>query len=220
MAPLHAVLRAWRRAQRRCSGKRSARFSAASPPRGRTGRAVTRHQDVHWTYADLLRRSEDFAVGLKELGLEKGDRIGIWSPNGSEWVLAQFGTALAGLILVNINPAYRVPRIRLRHQEIWLPGADPEPRPQEQRLFRFAPSERARDRRGRAGQLRSRACPSSNSSSAWAREDDRHARFRRGREAGDASRARSSGLRRKFSSTTRSTSSSPPARPARPRARR
>jgi fatty-acyl-CoA synthase len=68
---------------------------------------VTRHQNVRWSYADLLRRSEDLAAGLKTLGLEKGDRVGIWSPNDSEWVLAQFGTALAGLILVNINPAYR-----------------------------------------------------------------------------------------------------------------
>src|ERR1700735_5293437 len=68
---------------------------------------VTRHQNVHWTYADLLRRSEDLAVGLRKLGLEKGDRVGIWSANVSEWVLAQFGTALAGIILVNINPAYR-----------------------------------------------------------------------------------------------------------------
>ena len=46
-------------------------------------------------------------MGLRALGLEKGDRVGIWSANVSEWVLAQFGTALAGLILVNINPAYR-----------------------------------------------------------------------------------------------------------------
>ena len=68
---------------------------------------VTRHQNVRWSYADLLRRSEDLAVGLRKLGLEKGDRVGIWSANVSEWVLAQFGTALAGLILVNINPAYR-----------------------------------------------------------------------------------------------------------------
>ena len=68
---------------------------------------VTRHQNVRWSYADLLRRSEDLAVGLRRLGLEKGDRVGIWSANVSEWVVAQFGTALAGLILVNINPAYR-----------------------------------------------------------------------------------------------------------------
>src|SRR5271166_2357791 len=69
---------------------------------------VTSHQGVRWTYADLLRRSEDLAIGLQALGLDKGDRVGIWSANVSEWVLAQFGTALAGLILVNINPAYRV----------------------------------------------------------------------------------------------------------------
>ena len=68
---------------------------------------VTRHQNVRWSYADLLRRSEDLAVGLRKLGLEKGERVGIWSANVSEWVLAQFGTALAGIILVNINPAYR-----------------------------------------------------------------------------------------------------------------
>ena len=68
---------------------------------------VTRHQGVRWTYADLLRSSEDFAIGMRALGLKKGDRVGIWSANVSEWVLAQFGTALAGLILVNISPAYR-----------------------------------------------------------------------------------------------------------------
>ncbi len=69
---------------------------------------VARHRGVRWTYyADLLRRSEDLAAGLRALGLQKGDRIGIWSANNSQWVLTQFGTALAGLILVNINPAYR-----------------------------------------------------------------------------------------------------------------
>ena len=68
---------------------------------------VARHQRVRWTYADLLRRSEDLAIGLRALGLKNGDRVGIWSANNSEWVLVQFGTALAGLILVNVNPAYR-----------------------------------------------------------------------------------------------------------------
>ena len=78
---------------------------------------VTRHQGVRWTYAELLSRSEDLAIGLQALGLKKGDRVGIWSANVSEWVLAQFGTALAGLILVNINPAYRSPRIRIRDEK-------------------------------------------------------------------------------------------------------
>ena len=69
---------------------------------------VVRHQDVRWTYAEFARAVDELAAGLLALGLEKGDRIGIWSPNRSEWVVAQFATARIGLILVNINPAYRV----------------------------------------------------------------------------------------------------------------
>jgi fatty-acyl-CoA synthase len=69
---------------------------------------VVRHQDVRWSYAELNERAEAFAAGLLKLGLEPGDRIGIWSPNNSEWVVTQFATAKAGMILVNINPAYRL----------------------------------------------------------------------------------------------------------------
>ncbi len=68
---------------------------------------VTRHQGVRWSYAELNRRVDDLAAGLLALGLQPGERIGIWSPNNSEWALTQFATAKAGLILVNINPAYR-----------------------------------------------------------------------------------------------------------------
>src|SRR5499427_8780721 len=66
------------------------------------------HQQVRWTYRELKEQVDAFAAGLVTLGLERGDRIGIWSPNNAEWVVAQFATAKAGLILVNINPAYRV----------------------------------------------------------------------------------------------------------------
>jgi len=69
---------------------------------------VVRHQDIRWTYGDLKREVDAFAAGLLALGLEPGDRIGIWSPNNAEWVVTQFATAKAGLILVNINPAYRI----------------------------------------------------------------------------------------------------------------
>src|ERR1700722_8405142 len=69
---------------------------------------VARHQNVRWTYAELRDRANDLAAGLIALGLQPGERIGIWSPNNSEWVRRQFATAKAGLILVNINPAYRV----------------------------------------------------------------------------------------------------------------
>jgi fatty-acyl-CoA synthase len=69
---------------------------------------VVAHQKIRWTYAELKSRSDAFVAGLLALGLEPGDRVGIWSPNCAEWTIAQFATAKAGLILVNINPAYRL----------------------------------------------------------------------------------------------------------------
>src|SRR5258708_15485189 len=69
---------------------------------------VVTHQKIRWTYAELKSRSDAFASGLLALGLEPGDRVGIWSPNCAEWTIAQFATAKADLILVNINPAYRL----------------------------------------------------------------------------------------------------------------
>ncbi len=59
------------------------------------------------SYDDLDREVDALAAGLLALGLGKGDRIGIWSPNRLEWILTQFATARFGAILVNINPAYR-----------------------------------------------------------------------------------------------------------------
>lgn len=68
---------------------------------------IARRQNIRLTYAAFARAVDDFAAGLLALGVARGDRIGIWSPNNSEWVIAQFATARIGLILVNINPAYR-----------------------------------------------------------------------------------------------------------------
>ncbi|MDN4058510.1 AMP-binding protein [Massilia sp. YIM B02769] len=68
---------------------------------------VVPHQGVRWTYRDFDERVTRLAAGLLALGLQPGDRVGIWSQNCAEWVLVQFATARAGLIMVNINPAYR-----------------------------------------------------------------------------------------------------------------
>jgi len=68
---------------------------------------VVLHQKIRWTWGELLERVDRVAAGLLSLGLEPGDRVGIWAPNCAEWVLTQFATARAGLVLVNINPAYR-----------------------------------------------------------------------------------------------------------------
>jgi len=69
---------------------------------------VVRHQGARWTYRELKQQVDAFAAGLLALGLEPGDRVGIWSPNNAEWVVTQFATAKTGIILVNINPAYRL----------------------------------------------------------------------------------------------------------------
>ncbi len=68
---------------------------------------VARHQGLRYTYAQLAELVDRAARGLLALGIEKGDRVGIWSPNNAEWVVTQFATARMGAILVNINPAYR-----------------------------------------------------------------------------------------------------------------
>ncbi len=69
---------------------------------------VVPSQGVRWSYAELKARAEAFAAGLLALGLVRGDRVGIWSLNNAEWVVTQFATAKAGIILVNINPSYRL----------------------------------------------------------------------------------------------------------------
>jgi len=69
---------------------------------------IVRHQQIRWSYRELKARVDAFAAGLLSLGLKRGDRLGVWSPNNAEWVVTQFATAKAGLILVNINPAYRL----------------------------------------------------------------------------------------------------------------
>jgi fatty-acyl-CoA synthase len=68
---------------------------------------VSRAQAIQWTYAELDERVEQCARALLAGGVEKGDRVGIWSPNNVEWVIVQFATAKIGAILVNINPSYR-----------------------------------------------------------------------------------------------------------------
>jgi fatty-acyl-CoA synthase len=68
---------------------------------------VVRHQDVRLTYAELNGQVDRLARALMAAGLEAGDRLGIWAPNCAEWVLVQFASAKAGVILVNVNPAYR-----------------------------------------------------------------------------------------------------------------
>ena len=85
-----------------------ANFDAAVEKWGDQDALIVRHQNIRWTYLELQNKVNAFAAGLVSLGLQPGDRVGIWSPNNSEWVVTQYATAKAGIILVNINPAYRI----------------------------------------------------------------------------------------------------------------
>ena len=85
-----------------------ANFDAAVEKWADQDALIVRHQNIRWTYLELQNKVNAFAAGLVSLGLQPGDRVGVWSPNNSEWVVTQYATAKAGIILVNINPAYRI----------------------------------------------------------------------------------------------------------------
>ncbi|MDE0121300.1 MAG: AMP-binding protein [bacterium] len=73
---------------------------------------VSMHQGIRQTYREFNRSVDLLAMGLLRLGLEVGDRVGIWSPNCAEWVWLQYATAKVGVVLVNLNPAYRTHEVR------------------------------------------------------------------------------------------------------------
>jgi fatty-acyl-CoA synthase len=75
--------------------------------------AIFVEQKLAMSWYDLRKHADDVAAGLLALGVRRGDRVGIWSPNRPEWLYAQFGTARIGAILVNINPAYQ--SVELEH---------------------------------------------------------------------------------------------------------
>ncbi len=72
---------------------------------------VSRHQGVRYTYRSLQAEVNRLASAFLRLGLQPGERVGIWSHNNAEWLLVQLATAKVGLVLVNINPAYRTAEV-------------------------------------------------------------------------------------------------------------
>jgi fatty-acyl-CoA synthase len=89
---------------------------------------VVTDQGVRWSWRELRDRARRLAAGLLAIGLEPGDRIGMLAPNRAEWLLAQFGSAYAGLILVNINPAYRLPELEYALSKVGCRGLITETR--------------------------------------------------------------------------------------------
>ena len=88
---------------------------------------VVRHQNLRYTWAQLADEVERCARGLLALGLQPGERVGIWSPNNAQWCITQFATAKIGVVLVNINPAYRLNELEYALKQSgcrWLICAD------------------------------------------------------------------------------------------------
>lgn len=90
-------------------GGNLARTAAAHPDRDAL---IDRGLGLRYTYREFDAEVDRVASGLLDLGVAKGDRVGIWSPNRAEWVLVQYATARIGAVLVNINPAYRTHELR------------------------------------------------------------------------------------------------------------
>ena len=86
-------------------------FADMAQRQGSRDALVSRHQGLRYSYAELHAATRQLASALLGLGLVKGDRVGIWSHNNAEWVLMQLATAQVGLVLVNINPAYRTSEV-------------------------------------------------------------------------------------------------------------
>lgn len=89
---------------------------------------VSLHQNIRWTYDEFAERVSLLAKGLMGAGLNPGDRVGLWSPNYAEWTLVQYATAEIGVILVNVNPAYRTHELAyaLQHSGCRMLIAAPE----------------------------------------------------------------------------------------------
>ena len=68
---------------------------------------ISCHQNLRYTYGELQILIDSFARGMMELGIERGDRIGIWSTNNAQWLITKFAAATIGAIFVNINPGYK-----------------------------------------------------------------------------------------------------------------
>ena len=85
---------------------------------GNADALVSVAQGIRWSWSELAHKADAFAAGLLALGLQPGDRLGIWSPNCAEWALTQFAAARIGLILTTINPAYRTSELAFTLQKV------------------------------------------------------------------------------------------------------
>ena len=153
---------------------------------------VAPFQSLRLTFAELDREVERVARGMLACGLEPGERIGIWAPNCAEWVLTMFAAARAGLVLVNVNPAYRSTELEFALRLVGCRALGVRAALQDQRLRRHAQCPDPGAAHGRARPAAVRGLPGASAAGATGQGTfERHsvlrrsARRRAGRRRGD-----------------------------------
>ena len=184
---------------------------------------VSPSHGVRWTWQELTERVDALAAGFLALGLEPGARIGVWSLNRPEWTLTQFAAAKAGLILVTINPAYRLSELEFALAKVGCAAivtATAFKTSDYMEMLNTLLPELAKADAGRSARRAAAATAQRDPDRRPARAGHDSVRGGRRAWAGSAIATRSRALPKHCSSTMPSTSSSPAAPPARPRASR
>ena len=121
---------------------------------------VVPFQQVRRTFREVLEEVDRLAAGLLGLGLEPGDRLGMWGPNSHEWYLTQFAAARAGLVLVNVNPAYQPAELRYALNKVGVSGIVSSERFKTQEYHSMLAQVAPELTHSRPGQVSSPAVPS------------------------------------------------------------
>ncbi len=181
---------------------------------------VSPSHGVRLTWRELADQVDALAAGFLALGLERGDRIGIWSLNRPEWTLTQFAAAKAGLILVTINPAYRLNELEFALAKVGCSALVTATAFKTSNYMEMVNTLAPELARAVPGELKAAKLPKLRIVIQIGGQEPRHHRLRgcRGDGARPASRGACGARRTACSSTIRSTSSSPAAPPARRRA--
>ena len=141
---------------------------------------VVVHQGIRWTWSELRERVDTFARGLIALGFRPGDRLGIWATNRWEWIVTQLATARIGVILVNINPAYRPGELEYALNKVGCKGLVTGVSFKDVQLHRHVERVDAGTGRFRAGRgsIATRALPD-HRDPPGSRDDPGHVQFQR-----------------------------------------
>ncbi|XP_055643372.1 medium-chain acyl-CoA ligase ACSF2, mitochondrial isoform X1 [Toxorhynchites rutilus septentrionalis] len=121
---------------------------------------VSCHENIRLTYSEVLEKVDRLAASFYQLGLQKGDRIGIWAPNGTQFYLSALAAARAGLISVGINPAFQTPEAEYSLNKVGIKALIAAEKHRTQNYYEMLTRIIPELQTDRTGQLRSKKVPS------------------------------------------------------------